>query len=111
MKKYKDKLETEHACDMVLPLCHLYEPQDEVTCRMFDFPLILSGHDHHVVDKTIEGTRLLKPGLDGHKAWVIDITWPSSTSRSVPIIKAEVVTVKDWPADADLQAVATKSYS
>ena len=32
----------EKGCDLVLPLCHLYENQDEITCRNFDFPVILS---------------------------------------------------------------------
>merc|ERR1719498_1057386 len=111
MKLYKDKLEKEHACDMILPLCHLYEPQDEKTCNEFDFPLILSGHDHHVVDRTISGTRLLKPGLDGHQAWMIDITWPSASSSKVPVIKAELLTVADWPADPELKITAEKAYS
>ena len=67
MATYKRKLEQEEGC-VVIPLCHLYEPQDERTCRDFDFPVILSGHDHHVVDRLVEGTRLLKPGQDGIKA-------------------------------------------
>ncbi len=49
----------EDNCDMVLPLCHLYEFQDERTCREFDFPIILSGHDHHRVDRVVNGTRLV----------------------------------------------------
>jgi len=112
MKIYKEKLEKEKGCDLVIPLCHLYEPQDERTCREFDFPLILSGHDHHVVDRTIEGTRLLKPGLDGHKAFQIDITWPSKHSAAgAPHIAAEALTVKNWPAQPDLVKLAEKAYS
>ena len=38
---------------MILPLCHLYEFQDEKTCEMFDFPVVLSGHDHHKVDRSV----------------------------------------------------------
>ena len=29
MKEYNNKLKNEDGCDMVLPLCHLYEIQDE----------------------------------------------------------------------------------
>ena len=61
---YKAYLEQHLSCDLVLPLCHLYEQQDEVTCRRFDFPVVLSGHDHHVVDRVVDGTRILKPGSD-----------------------------------------------
>ena len=42
---------------MVLPLCHLYEFQDEKTCEMFDFPVVLSGHDHHKVDRSVRGVK------------------------------------------------------
>jgi len=111
MRKFDTKLKQEHHCDAVLPLCHLYEPQDERTCKEFDFPLVLSGHDHHVVDREINGTRLLKPGQDGINAWMIDMVWPTAFSDSRPIIKTQLLTVKDWPADPELAAVAEKSYS
>lgn len=112
MKTYKEIMEKDRACDVVVPLCHLYEPQDEHTARVFDFPLILSGHDHHVVDKTIEGTRILKPGLDGHKAWMVDITWPSSASGGgTPIVEAQLLNVKDWPDDPDLSKLSAKAYA
>mmetsp|Transcript_54264 Transcript_54264/g.126338 ORF Transcript_54264/g.126338 Transcript_54264/m.126338 type:complete len:612 (+) Transcript_54264:138-1973(+) len=109
--KYKKKLEEERGCDVVVPLCHLYEPQDERTCREFDVPLVLSGHDHHVVDRTINGTRLLKPGLDGHKAWLVDITWRSPYQGRDPEITTELLTVKDWRADPDLVKLAAKAES
>ena len=74
---YKDLLEKDMHCDLVVPLCHLYESQDEITCRDFDFPVILSGHDHHIVDRVVDGTRLLKPGSDAHHAIMLDIIWDS----------------------------------
>jgi len=112
MKTWKEIMEKDRACDLVVPLCHLYEPQDERTAREFDFPLILSGHDHHVVDSTVKGSRILKPGLDGHKAWMIDITWPCSASgKDTPIIEAQLLNVKDWPADPELSMVAEKAYA
>ena len=46
--RYHEKLLGE-GCDMVLPLCHLYEFQDERTCAELDVPVVLSGHDHHRV--------------------------------------------------------------
>jgi hypothetical protein len=59
----------------------------------------------------VEGTRLLKPGLDGIKAWMIDITWPSAVSSSTPVIKAELLNVKEWPADPELKQDCAKAYS
>lgn len=47
LTKYKDILENREGCDLVIPLQHLYVPDDHRTCREFDFPVLLSGHDHH----------------------------------------------------------------
>lgn len=109
MAIYKKKLE-QKACDVVVPLCHLYEPQDEKTCRDFDFPVVLSGHDHHVVDRLVEGTRLLKPGQDGIKAVILDLSWPTASSNRTPVIEYEIVNVADWPPDEALKKVAEDSY-
>ena len=49
---------------LVVPLQHTYVPDDHKTCREFDVPLVLSGHDHHRVDEVVAGTRLLKPYVD-----------------------------------------------
>ena len=71
MSKYKDKLETEDNVGLVLPLCHLYEPQDERTAREFDFPQILSGHGHH-------GTYCA--------ATAADCAWAPSIAAEVPAL-------------------------
>ncbi|CAE7651836.1 unnamed protein product, partial [Symbiodinium pilosum] len=110
MANYKLKLEGEKSCDVVVPLCHLYEPQDERTCREFDFPVVLSGHDHHVVDRLVDGTRLLKPGQDGIKAVILDLTWRNAVSSSRPDIEYRIVNVADWPPDEDLKEVAEEAY-
>ena len=110
MATYKKKLEKQEGCDVVVPLCHLYEPQDERTCREFDFPVVLSGHDHHVVDRLVEGTRLLKPGQDGIKAVILDLSWPNASSEKQPVIEYEIVQVSDWPPDEVLKKVAEDCY-
>jgi 2',3'-cyclic-nucleotide 2'-phosphodiesterase (5'-nucleotidase family) len=96
LREYKDRLEQPlYSCDLVIPLQHMYVPDDHKTCRMFDFPVILSGHDHHRVDEHVEGTRLLKPGLDAIYATVLDITWDSCDDRA-PTISARFVETSDW---------------
>merc|ERR1711970_996900 len=100
---YNTKLK-EDGCDMVLPLCHLYEFQDERTCEEFDFPVVLSGHDHHRVDRIVNGTRLLKPGMDGHYAVVLDLFWDSADSDSTPRIEASTLAVADYEPDTELHA-------
>lgn len=106
---YKKLLEKDHGCDLVLPLCHLYESQDEITCKNFDFPVILSGHDHHIVDRVVDGTRILKPGSDAHHAIQLDLIWDSADSR--PRIEVELLRVADFEADAVLADTVKEVYS
>jgi len=108
--KYNSKLK-EDGCDMVLPLCHLYEFQDERTCEEFDFPVILSGHDHHRVDRIVSGTRLLKPGMDAHYAVILDLVWDSADSDSTPTIEASTIPVADYIPDPALKAELNKAYA
>jgi len=110
LEKYNTKLK-EDGCDMVLPLCHLYEFQDERTCEEFDFPIILSGHDHHRVDRIVNGTRLLKPGMDGHYAVVLDLFWDSVEANSTPRIEASTIPVTDYEPDPNLLAELDKAYA
>ena len=46
LEKYNTILESDLQCDFVLPMEHLYVPDDHITCQKFDFPVVLSGHDH-----------------------------------------------------------------
>ena len=85
--------------------------QDERTCREFDFPVVLSGHDHHRVDRVVEGSRLLKPGMDAHYAVVLDLTWDSADSAAAPEIAVETVKVADFEPDPELAEEVRKAYS
>ena len=111
MKEYNEKLKKEDGCDMVLPLCHLYEIQDERTCNEFDFPVIMSGHDHHRVDRMVNGTRLLKPGMDAHYAIVMDLIWNSKSSDGTPEINVETIPVADFAPDTQLVKDVERAYS
>ena len=110
LEEYNTKLKNK-GCDMVLPLCHLYEYQDEKTCNEFDFPIILSGHDHHSVDRIINGSRLLKPGLDANKAIILDLEWESAESDKTPKISVQLVDVTKYKPDPKLLDVVARSYS
>jgi 2',3'-cyclic-nucleotide 2'-phosphodiesterase (5'-nucleotidase family) len=136
LRKCKERLEGDERCDVVVPLQHLYErrprsnhlhrlrsastrcarrlassqvPDDHRTCREFNFPVVLSGHDHHRVDEVVEGTRLLKPGLDGIYATVLTLEW-ADKEQSTPTVSAEFVRVPDWPADAQMAEAAERAY-
>lgn len=109
LKKYKTILEEEEGCDMVLPLQHLYVPDDHKTCQDFDFPVILSGHDHHRVDEVVDDTRLIKPGMNAEYSTVLEISWDDQ-SAAKPTIQSRFVKCSDWQPDAHTKAVNEKAY-
>ena len=111
LKRYKELLEgPEYNCDLVIPLQHLYVPDDYKTCQQFDFPVILSGHDHHRVDEIVNGTRLLKPGLDAIYVNICDISWCDGKQTTKPMINAEFVPSNQWKPDPDLQLENIRAY-
>lgn len=109
LTKYKNILENEEGCDMVLPLQHLYVPDDHKTCREFDFPIILSGHDHHRVDEVVDGTRLIKPGMNGEYVTVLEISWPNGKAEK-PSIRSRFVKCEDYEADPLLDEENERAY-
>jgi 2',3'-cyclic-nucleotide 2'-phosphodiesterase (5'-nucleotidase family) len=110
LAKYKTLLEgPEHNCDLVVPLQHTYVPDDHKTCREFDFPVMLSGHDHHRVDEVVEGTRLLKPGMNGIYATVLELSWEDATAEK-PKIRARFVKCEDYEADPVLEEENERAY-
>jgi len=110
LRKYKDLLEgPKHNCDLVLPLQHTYVPDDHKTCREFDFPILLSGHDHHRVDEVVEGTRLLKPGMNGVYATILEISWADAASEK-PKIRAQFVPCDNWAPNPLLAEENERAY-
>jgi 2',3'-cyclic-nucleotide 2'-phosphodiesterase (5'-nucleotidase family) len=110
LREYKEILESPpYNCDLIIPLQHLYVPDDMKTCQEFDFPVILSGHDHHKVDEVVEGTRLLKPGSDAIYATLLDICWTQDGSAK-PKICAQFVKTSDWEADPQLKEECDRAY-
>jgi len=109
LTKYKNILENEEDCDLVVPLQHTYVPDDHKTCKEFDFPVILSGHDHHRVDEVVDGTRLLKPGMNAIYATVLEISW-ENVNADKPKIRARFVKTSDWEPDVELQEECDRAY-
>lgn len=109
LTKYQRILEQDENCDLVIPLQHTYVPDDHRTCQEFDFPLVLSGHDHHVVDEVVCNTRLIKPGMNAIKAAVIEISW-ANADQSKPTIESKFVKCADFPADPKSEVMNERAY-
>jgi 2',3'-cyclic-nucleotide 2'-phosphodiesterase (5'-nucleotidase family) len=109
LKKYKELLENEKACDIVVPLEHLYVPDDHKTCQDFDFPVVLSGHDHHRVDEVVHGSRLLKPGMNAVYSTVLEILW-KTPAQEKPTIRARFVKSADWEPDPIMEVENERAY-
>jgi 2',3'-cyclic-nucleotide 2'-phosphodiesterase (5'-nucleotidase family) len=110
LREYQSLLQQPpYSCDIIVPLQHTYVPDDHRTCRDFDFPVLLSGHDHHRVDEIVHGTRLLKPGLDAVYATVLELVWEDANS-SKPTVEAQFVRTSDWEPDPALLDEVTHAY-
>lgn len=109
LRKYQKILTEDEGCDLVVPLQHLYVPDDHKTCREFDFPVILSGHDHHRVDEVVAGSRLIKPGMNAHYAAVVEISYPSASTEK-PVIRSRFVKCTDWEADPEAAEENERAY-
>ena len=111
LERLQKQLTEEHHVDTILPLQHTYVPDDYKTCQQFDFPVVLSGHDHHRVDEVVSGTRLLKPGMDAIYATVLELSWPNKdTEGNNPKIKANFVKTSDWEPEPTLNAENEQAY-
>jgi len=101
----------DHNCDTIIPLQHTYVPDDHRTCREFDFPVVLSGHDHHRVDEVVEGTRLLKPGIDAIYATILELSWPDVNAEgNKPKMRASFVKTSDWEPEPKLAEENERAY-
>jgi len=116
MHYYDAVLPQQENTDMILPICHFYEAQDERTAREFhSFPLILGGHDHHIVERRLLGhenstTLLLKPGSDAHFANIVELHWQNSSSPRTPEISYRMVDVRQYEPDPTIQQLEREAY-
>ena len=109
LRRYEKYLKEEKGCDLVLPLEHLYVHENTITCQQFDFPVILSGHDHHRMDQMIENTRVIKPGMDGVYATVLELVWESADSDK-PKIRSTFVKTDSYEPCPELKAETDAAY-
>jgi hypothetical protein len=84
---------------------------DRDFCAKFkgdSFPIVIGAHDHEPYDETIEGSRVIKTGMDGINAAIIDITWKIHAEKeesSAPQIEAKMILTNTYPPDPHILKV------
>jgi 2',3'-cyclic-nucleotide 2'-phosphodiesterase (5'-nucleotidase family) len=90
----------------------MYVPENTRTTEIYkncqSIPLILSGHDHHRIDQKINNTRLIKPGMDGVTAAVIEIVFDATSSK--PKIRSSFVETNTFEPCPELKAKTDAAY-
>lgn len=86
-------------CSTVIAITHQAIADDRVLARTHAFPLIVGGHEHVPFTENVEGTWIVKAGVDGTAAIVSDLTFGPE-----PTVTVTRVAVAAYPEDADLRA-------
>jgi hypothetical protein len=63
------------------------------------FPIVIGGHDHEPYNKTIQGSWVLKTGMNADNTAIIDITWKIDDNGALcsrPEIKVDMVPTKTY---------------
>jgi 2',3'-cyclic-nucleotide 2'-phosphodiesterase (5'-nucleotidase family) len=102
-EKYMNQVVDPLELDLVIPLTHQRMNDDRDFMRKFGskFPLILGGHDHEVYDETIDGSRVVKTGMDGESTAIHDIIWKAGSDA--PEITVKMIPTKSYPADENMK--------
>lgn len=91
-------------CDCVIPVTHQDVQDDRALARAPvspPFPVVLGGHEHVVVQERVEGTWVLKAGMDAEHAAVVDLAWDESGALSTTVT---IASTSDFAEDAALRA-------
>jgi 5'-nucleotidase len=102
-EQYMNRVMDQLDLDLVIPLTHQRMNDDRNFMRKFQskFPLILGGHDHEVYDETIDGSRIVKTGMDGENTAIYDIIW--TNNHTDPKINMKMIPTNSYPADKEMK--------
>ena len=88
--------------ELIVPMTHQSIMQDRKFVSIFGgdtFPIVIGGHDHDLYDEAHNGSRIIKTGMDAHRAAIIDIVWEDSLITTKPRIRVDIVDTKAFPPD------------
>jgi 2',3'-cyclic-nucleotide 2'-phosphodiesterase (5'-nucleotidase family) len=70
-------LHKEHGVDTVVPMTHQVMADDRAMAEVTSFPVLIGAHDHNPYNEVVEGTRIVKSGMDGTMISITDLVWHS----------------------------------
>jgi 2',3'-cyclic-nucleotide 2'-phosphodiesterase (5'-nucleotidase family) len=85
-------------CSTVIAITHQDMANDRILARTRAFSLIVGGHEHVPFTENVDGTWIVKAGIDGTAAIVSDLTFGPET------VTVTRVAVDAYPEDAELRA-------
>ncbi len=107
------QLIAEQHCDCVIPLTHQSVVDDRSLAREQrepPFPVIVGGHEHTVFLEEIDGTHLVKAGVDAVHAVIVDLIWAPGSKRA-PRVQVRLEDVAAYAEDARLRALVDSHMS
>lgn len=106
------RLVGEQGCACVVPITHQPMDDDRALARAQrrpPFPVIVGGHEHVPFLEQVEGTWIVKAGMDAERAAIVDLVWPeqppSDGAPDAPTASVRFDPVSSYPEDAPLRAL------
>jgi 2',3'-cyclic-nucleotide 2'-phosphodiesterase (5'-nucleotidase family) len=81
----------------IIPLTHQDMPEDRELAKSGLFPVIVGGHDHDIIKEKAGECHIVKAGMDGANAAIIDLEW--LPGRKSPTVSVVIKPVKDYEPD------------
>lgn len=98
------RLLEQERCACVVPVTHQPLADDRELARAAlvpRFPVVVGGHEHTVFDENVDGTWVVKAGMDATHAAVVDLAWSEAGELAVT---TRIEDVSAYPEDPELRA-------
>ena len=92
-------------CTSVIAITHQSMEDDRALATQSRFAIIIGGHEHVPFVETVNGTFIVKSGMDAERAAIVDLVWPAEASAVVkPIVTVTLEPVSGYEEDAAMRA-------
>jgi 2',3'-cyclic-nucleotide 2'-phosphodiesterase (5'-nucleotidase family) len=107
-RREAERLVRERGCACVVPLTHQDADDDRALARLVrepPFPVIIAGHEHTPLLEQVEGTWIVKAGMDATHAVVVDLELDAGGAEPARVTtRVRLEPVSDYPEDLAMRA-------